>query len=44
MAGVIEEKEIPFMRYTLLHVFNLSQIDGIAAPEVQSGEFVKRIL
>lgn len=36
--GAIEEKEIPFMRYYT--VFNLAQIDGIATPEVQSGEFV----
>lgn len=36
--GEIEEKEIPFMRYYT--VFNLAQIDGIATPEVQGGEFV----
>lgn len=36
--GAIEEKEIPFMWYYT--VFNLAQIDGIAAPEVQDGELL----
>jgi antirestriction protein ArdC len=35
--GAIEEKEIPFMRYYT--VFNLAQVDGIAAPDGQSEEF-----